>query len=88
MSGYKKFYLLSTEQQEEAFALRPSWKPTDFRLFEFWVKPDDHLSRRGGHHQLTEEGFKELNLKYFGDPRVKGDLRDWKPGVIFHFGSG
>ena len=81
---------LSAKQKLEALNMRPAWHPSDFGKFEFWVCPDGHVSRRrgGGSHRLSEQSC-NLNLllkEIFGEAiRSKGDNREWKPGVTFHF---
>ena len=78
---------MTLTQKKEAIDLRPTFHPSDFGKFEFWIKPDGHVSKRrgGGSHRITDA---EINLqiaKYKGEVRSKGDNRDWKPGVTFHF---
>jgi hypothetical protein len=83
---YVRFDRMDASQQAEARALRPRLPAAEFANFEFWVKADGHLSRRGGHHQITEEAYQAILKKHVGtEPRTKGDLRDFKPGVTFHF---
>jgi hypothetical protein len=76
---------LTAAQKLEVVRLRPRWHMSDFKDFVFWVKPDGHLSRRGGHQQMTKDGYNRKMARYAGVPRSKGDLAEWKPGVIFHF---
>lgn len=85
--GWVDWSKLTTTQKLEAAKARPAWHLSDFRQFEFWVRKDGHVSERrgGGSHQLSERACKELYRKFCGDVRTKGDLREWKPGVVFHF---
>lgn len=84
--AYVRFDQMDALQQAEARALRPHWRAADLPNFEFWVKADGHLSRRGGHHQMTGQAYQAILKKHVGtEPRSKGDLRDFKPGVTFHF---
>lgn len=79
---------MTDKQRLEAIHMRPAWHLSDFRRFEFYVKKDGHVSRRrgGGSHQLSERGSKEILRGIAGeDVRSKGDNREWKPGVTFHF---
>lgn len=79
---------MSTAQRVEATRLRPNWRLDDFKDFAFWIKPDGHVSRRGGHHEMVEDAFQRIMERYTAEPRTKGDLGDWKPGVTFHFDTG
>ena len=76
---------LTSAQRIEAVALRPKWHLRDFKNFAFWVKPDGHVSRRGGHHELLEGAYQSILARYAKPVRTKGDLSEWKPGVTFHF---
>lgn len=82
---YIAFNKLTTAQRLEAVKLRPKWHLTDFKNFAFWVRPNGHLSRRGGHHELLEGAYQSIMSRYGKPARSKGDLSDWKPGVTFHF---
>jgi len=76
---------LTPAQRLEAIALRPKWHLSDFSNFAFWIRPDGHVSRRGGHHALTEEAYQRAKANLDAPVRSKGDLAEWKPGVTFHF---
>ena len=85
---------LTITQKREAILLRPKWAATDFPRFMMWVKPDGHISRKAGHHRLTEaegkaiENFLRHEDERFGPPG-KGIIRDeWKPGAEFHLDTG
>lgn len=82
---YVPFNDLPLALKAEVAALRPKLKPDELPRFEFWIKPDGHVSRRGGHHQLTKEAGEEIDRFLKAEPRSKGDLKEWKPGVTFHF---
>jgi hypothetical protein len=72
--GFVPFRLLSFAQAKEAIALRPKWNPLELRRFSFWVKADGHISKRNGHHTLTDEEAKKL------DAMLRGDVersKDW-----------
>ena len=81
------FDKLTVAQQIEARAMRLKWPfPEEFLRFSFWIKPDGHLSRRAGHHQLTAAAGAEIDaeLRRCGAAaRSKTDLDDWKPGTKF-----
>ena len=83
--AYVEWKKLMVAQRLEATKLRPKWHLSDFKNFAFWVKPDGHLSRRGGHHEMTKGAYDRIMARYAKLDRVKGDLADWKPGVTFHF---
>lgn len=76
---------MTDAQRLEAIALRPKWHTADFPNFEFWIKSDGHVSRRGGHHRLTEEAYQRAKANFSASPRSNGDLAAWKPGTTFHF---
>lgn len=76
---------MTPAQRVEAIKLRPKWHMSDFPNFEFWIKADGHVSRRGGHHRLTEEAYQRAKANMEAPPRSKGDLSNWKPGTTFHF---
>lgn len=83
--AYVKWKDMTPAQRVEATKLRPHLHMSDFPRFAYWIKPDGHVSRRGGHHELTEEAYNAEIAKYYGPPDDKGGLTKWKPGVIFHF---
>lgn len=82
-----EFAKLTDAQRAEAIALRPTWKPEEFPNFAFWVKPDGHLSRHKGGHILTEAAYQAVLARVSAPVRSKGDLHDWKPGVVFGFSN-
>lgn len=59
-------------QRSEAIELRPRWESEVFPNFAFWIKPDGSVSRRFGHHSLTEEAF-QRQIKKLGGYRQKPD---------------
>lgn len=75
---------LTAAQKIEATQLRPRWHLTDFKDFAFWVKADGHLSRRGGHHEMTEGAYKRIVGRFSAPPRTKGDLAEWTGSPTFH----
>ena len=86
---YVNYADLTATQKREAILLRPKLAATDFPRFMFWVKPDGHISRKAGHHRLTEaegraiENFLNPTNDRLGPPG-KGLIRDeWKPGAEF-----
>lgn len=86
--GWGDWSKLTTKQKLEAARMRPAWRLSDFRKFEFWVCPDGHVSRRrgGGSHQLSDRSCNALLKEISGEAvRSKGDNREWKPGVTYHF---
>lgn len=83
--AFVPFDNLSTGQKSEVIAVRLKWPLADLSRCEFWIKPDGHMSRKLGHHRLTKEANKAIYAKFKDEPRSKGDLLDWKPGVTFHF---
>lgn len=84
--AYIEFTELTTAQRLEAIHLRPAWHLSNFRKFQFWIKPDGHVSHRKGHHQIGAEGDAMIDAMLEGDDvRSKGDNREWKPGVTYHF---
>jgi hypothetical protein len=72
-----EFENLTMAQQSEAMALRPKWPVEDFRRFEFWLKDDGHVSRRGGHHKMTRMAWAEECAKFTEPVRSKNDLADY-----------
>lgn len=85
--GWVDWSKLTDLQKVEAILARPAWSLKDFRKFEFWIRKDGHVSERrgGGSHQMSEQACNEHLREFAGDTRTKGDLREWKPGVIYHF---
>lgn len=86
--GWVDWSKLTATQKLEAAKSRPAWHLSDFRNFEFWVRKDGHVSERrgGGSHQLSEQACNEQLRELSGKAvRTKGDLAEWKPGVVFHF---
>jgi hypothetical protein len=80
------FARLTRLQRIEARELRPKWKHDEFIRFSFWICKDGHISKRLGHHELTEVAWRGAMQRLSGEAdRSKGDLRDWKPGTTFHF---
>ena len=76
---YVPFSQLTAKQKMPARRLRPKWQDHDFTRMQFWVKPDGDLSRRTGHHTLTEEAGAEIDsMLVLTDVRSKGDLADYK----------
>jgi hypothetical protein len=79
---------MTDAQRLEAIALRPKWHTSDFPNFAFWIRPDGHVSKRGGHHQLTEEAYQRakanLDNPLRAASRSADDLANWKPGTTFH----
>lgn len=76
---------MTAAQRVEAVGLRPKWHTSDFPKFAFYIKADGHVSRRGGHHELTKEAYDAEMAKFNTPPSDKGGLTKWKPGVTFHF---
>lgn len=74
---------MTAAQKIEAIELRPQWKLDRFADFEFWIKEDGHVSRRGGHHALTEEAF-QRELKDWGSYRQKPDEPHAFKSCTFH----
>jgi hypothetical protein len=85
--GWVDWKALTAAQKTEAVRMRPTWKLSQFRDFEFWIRKDGHVSERrgGGSHQLSARACNDELRKYGDDVRTKGDLREWKPGVTYHF---
>lgn len=75
---WRDFEKMTDAQKAEAIALRPKWSRNEFRRFNFWIKPDGHVSRRSGHHMLTREADDELTQLALGKSvRTKGDLSEF-----------
>lgn len=90
--GWVNWSKLTASQKLEATKLRPAWHLSDFQKFNFWIRKDGHVSEaRGGRaHQLSDAAICEDIVKAISgeDIRSKGDNREWKPGVTYHFISG
>lgn len=83
---YVEWKQMTPAQRQEAVKLRPNWHPLDFKNFAFWIKADTHVSRRGGHHELTEGAYQAILDRYTKPDRSSSsDLSDWKLGTTFHF---
>ena len=87
-----EFSKLTSEQKAEVYAMYPpaSWTAGPYEWYRFHIKPDGHLTRAKGRHELTEHGYQAWHAQMFGHlahrPRAdKGDLDAWKPGTTFHF---
>lgn len=84
-SQYVDFRDLTPKQRMEARALRPNWPISEFLRVSFWVKADGHLSRRTGHHQITDvEGKKIEALAKDAWDRTPKMSKKWK-SATFHF---
>ena len=85
--GWINWTDMTPTQKLEATKSRPHWHISDFPKFDFWVRKDGHVSQRkgGGSHQLSDASANEILAKYRNPIRSKGDLREWKPGITFHF---
>jgi len=82
--SFVPFRLLTFEQANEAIALRPKWNPLELRRFKFWVKPNGHISRKKGHHTLTEEEGAKIDAMLRGEEvRSRTATEGWKPGTTF-----
>jgi hypothetical protein len=89
MSGWTLWANMTSTQRVEAVRLRPAWHLSDFYRWDFFIRKDGHVSERrgGGAHRLSDESCDRLIRDGIGGPvRSKGDNREWKPGVTFHFG--
>lgn len=82
--SYRPYAEMLEDEQAVARSLRSDWKLEEFPRFEFWVCKDGHISRKPGHHRLTETAFAEIKARFLDDPRTRGDLRDWKGAPTFH----
>ena len=84
--AFVPFRLLTFEQANEVIALWPNWNPFELRRFKFWVKPDGHISRKKGHHTLTDEEGAKIDAMLRGQMSVRSRTatEDWKPGTTFH----
>jgi hypothetical protein len=77
--SFVDFRELSPPLQAEAYLMRPKWPLDELERFAFWVKPDGHLSRRAGHHQLAKAEGKKIDAMLRAEPvRSKGDLAHYK----------
>ncbi len=75
---------MTAAQRVEAIGLRPRWHLSDFPNFEFWIKADGHVSRRGGHHSISEAAHREF-MKKFEGIRQHPDEPSAFRGETFHF---
>lgn len=76
--SYVDFGDLTPAQRAEALVMRPKWEREEFQRFAFWLKPDGHLSRRFGHHRLTNAAGAEIDAMLRGKPvRSKGDMASY-----------
>lgn len=90
---YVNFSKLTDAQKQEVFVMYPSpWSAGPYSWYNFWIKPDGHLTKQKGRHQLTEAGYlawKEAEFGMLSKGGVyrpdKGDLQGWKPGHSFTF---
>jgi hypothetical protein len=55
------FINLTASQQRQAVRIRPKWAPEQFRRMEFWVRKNDQVCRRPGHHRLTEAAGAQID---------------------------
>ena len=77
------FDKLTPEQRGEVAAVYGDWPPAQRRRFRFWVKPDGHVSRRRGHHEMTAAAAKAIeNELRFDDPPPSA--RDIEKGSLRH----
>lgn len=85
--GWTPWAKMTDAQRLEAIKLRPQWHMSEFPRFDFYIRKDGHLSLApgGGSHSLSDESCAEELRKLGGAIRSKGDNREWKPGVTFHF---
>lgn len=84
---FARWESLTDEQKRVIHSLRRHWKPDEFKLFQYKLRKDGDVSRRKGDHEPTPEYNAALDKMLRGeDVRSKGDNREWKPGVTFHFG--
>jgi hypothetical protein len=75
---------MSEVQKAEAHGLRQKWDSKEFHRFRFWIKDDGHVSRRMGHHRLTQAAGAEIDAMLRGEPvRSKGDLAGYTTAT-FH----
>jgi hypothetical protein len=89
--GFVNYVDLTPPQKSAAILARPKWSQETFARMMFWVRPNGHISRRAGHHQLTNAESEAIyngleNSRDRGQPLSppgKGDVREWKPGVTF-----
>jgi hypothetical protein len=66
-------------QQEEIRDMHSRWDPEEFHRFKFFIKADGEVSRRRGHHTLTDaEDEKIMDMLRAPDPRTKGDLSHYR----------
>lgn len=84
-----EFKELTDAQKAEVFAMYPPpWSAGSYEWYRFWIKPDGHLTRQRGRHEMTEQGYDAWKKLAFEPPPPrpeKGDLAAWKPGHTFHF---
>jgi hypothetical protein len=81
--AYVAFFRLTKPQRVQAIELRRGWRPSEFARTAFWVCADGHVSRRNGHHQLTDEAGAAVDLMLRGDDvRTRGDLRDYRTAAF------
>lgn len=88
--GYVDFDNLSADQQAQVIALRPKLKREELSRLAFFVTRLGAISKRNGHHQLTDRAGKEIDamLRAGRTARSKGDLQDWTGSPIFHISKG
>jgi hypothetical protein len=81
------FAKLRDVQKDEVYAMYPNWTAGPWEWYAFWIKPDGHLTKAKGRHELTYYGYiawKNSCFSQSSNPE-KGDISAWKPGVTFHF---
>ena len=85
MGKFVDFNDLSIEQQTQARNLRPKWLSNDFVRFAFYVRDNEVISARPGHHKLTKQQEEEFEAKYRDLIDNRSDmLKKWTGGPPFH----